>query len=326
MKTLLTLALAAIAATAAAQIPAGITEREVTFPTDGLKAPGTLTLPQSKTKLPILVLVQGSGSQDRDELIGANKVFQQLAWALAEKGIITLRYDRRPKFDLASFKAHPDLDHEVVIDAANALAFAATVPEADPHRVFLCGHSLGAQLAPDTVARRIAQQPNSVRGMILLAGIARPADVVIDAQVHTLGKAQGGTPEQLDAIAAQWKAVFDAARDPNTPADKPIGVGAKVPVGYWRDWLNRNPVPALQKLRLPTLTLRGLADVNSLHDDFEILVLAANAPGSSSAELPGLNHLFMPVTGPVDGSDVKKPGQISPQVIDIIANWVATLK
>src|SRR5580658_5507827 len=120
---LLLLSLPVIAQQPTASLPVGFTERDVTFPTDGLIAPGTLTLPVvSKTspKPPIIVLVGGSGVQDRDETVGPNKFLQQVARGLAQRGVASLRYDRRAKFNLASFMAHPDLDHEVVIDAANA--------------------------------------------------------------------------------------------------------------------------------------------------------------------------------------------------------------
>src|SRR5665213_911675 len=128
----------------------GVTESGISFATtDGLTLPGTLTLPpvpppdpkhpeKPVPRPPIAVLVQGSGVQDRDATIGGNKFFQQLAWGLAARGVATLRYDRRPKVDIANFYRHADLDHEVVLDAASALAFVQTLPSVDPARVFLC--------------------------------------------------------------------------------------------------------------------------------------------------------------------------------------------
>ena len=81
-------------------------ERVVQFPSDGLVVPGTLTLPSiHAAKIPIVVSVQGSGVQDCDATIGVNKVFRDLAFSLADRGIATLRYDRRPKFALANFKS-----------------------------------------------------------------------------------------------------------------------------------------------------------------------------------------------------------------------------
>jgi hypothetical protein len=153
-------------------------------------------------RVPILILVAGSGVPDRDATIGPNKLFQQFAQALAQRGIATLRFDRRAKFDVASFNAHPDLDHEVVIDAASALAYAATIPEVDPKQIYLLEHSLGAELAPDIVAMRLRQKPGSVRGMILMSGNAGPIDVVILDQIRTLGQMQGGTPAQIDGLVA----------------------------------------------------------------------------------------------------------------------------
>jgi alpha-beta hydrolase superfamily lysophospholipase len=298
-------------------------EREVQFPTDGLIAPGTLTLPGKLSgRVPILVLVQGSGVQDRDETIGPNKIFQQIARGLAERGIATLRYDRRAKFNLASFEAHPDLDHEVVIDAAAALAFCETIPEADRSKIYIAGHSLGAQLAPDTVALRLKQQPNSVAGMVLMSGIARPIDVVMIDQIHTLGKLQGGTPEQLDGIAAAWAAVFTEARDPKTEPMKPLGVGMKIPAIYWRDWLARDPVRTMGNIRVPALVLRGTNDLNSSNEDFDRLRGAATAKGSASRELSGLNHEYIPAPG--DGSSTHIAGEVSAALLDVIAAWVKT--
>jgi len=270
-------------------------------------------------------MVQGSGVQDRDETIGPNKIFQQISWSLAQRGIATLRYDRRPKFDLSSFKQHPDLDHEVVIDAASALAYCATLPAIDTGKVYLLGHSLGAQLGPDIVAMRLAQKPGSVRGMILMSGIARSIDVVMLDQIRTLGKAQGGSPQQIDSLVTAWTTVFTSARDPKTPDTEPLGVtgmGSKIPASYWRDWLRRDPVATMAKLQIPALVLRGTNDANATHEDFEMLRKAATAPGSASREFVGLNHEYMAATG--DGTSAYTAGQVATELPDTIALWVKT--
>jgi uncharacterized protein len=313
-------------------VPAGVTESPVSFITaDGLALPGTLTLPPAPLppdpkkpapKPPVAVLEQGSGVQDRDATVGANKFFQQLAWGLAERGVATLRYDRRAKVDMENFIQHADLDHEVVLDAAAALAFAQALPQVDPARVFLVGHSLGAQLAPDTVALRLSQQAGSVRGMALLSGIARPIDQVLDEQIRTLGKTQGGTPEQIDQVAKHWADVWAQAKDPATPADRRIGVGASLPVTYWRDWLRRDPVATMRTLAVPALVTRGTKDVNSTHADFELLKAAATAPGSEAREFTGLNHLYIPLAGEPNGGDVFTPGKVSPEFMDTLAAWL----
>lgn len=306
--------------------PAGVEERQVQFPTDGLMDPGTLTLPSKHSgKVPIAVMVQGSGVQDRDSTIGPNKIFQQFAWGLAQRGIATLRYDRRPKFDPASMKAHMDLDHEIVIDAASALAYCDTLSEIDPAKVFLLGHSLGAEMAPDIVAVRLKQRPASVRGMILMSGVARPIDVVILDQMRTLGKAQGGTQQQIDSLVAAWTAVFTAARDPKTPDSELLGVpgmGQKIPASYWRDWLRREPLVTLATLPIPTLVLRGTNDLNSTHQDFEMLQKTTTAHGSAGREFIGLNHEYIATNG--DGRGASIAGQVSTEALDTIAHWIIT--
>jgi pimeloyl-ACP methyl ester carboxylesterase len=313
-------------------VPDDAIERELTFPSDGLTVPATLTLPHdAKSRVskgvPIVVLVQGSGVQDRDETVGANKVFQQLAWGLAQRGIATLRYDRRPKFDAANFAQHFDLDHEVVIDAANALAFCASVPEADPSQVFLLGHSLGAQLAPYIVQRRLQEKPNSVRGYILLAGVETPIDQTILRQVAEFSKADGSPDspekdEQVKASVAKWQAIFAQVNDPRTPGDKVVGPG-NVPAAYWRDWIKRDPAAIMKQLPIPALVLRGELDRNVVHEDFTALSAAATVPGSKSEEFPGLNHLFMPVKD--EHADELQPGKISPEVLNTISGWIEAI-
>jgi pimeloyl-ACP methyl ester carboxylesterase len=302
-------------------LPAGLVEREITFKTvDGLTLPGTLTLPEIPKKAPkppIAVLEQGSGVQDRDATIGPNKFFQQLAWGLATRGVATVRYDRRGKVDPANLMQHLDLNHEVVLDAASALAFAQTIPETDASRVFFVGHSLGAQLAPDVVALRLSQKPDSVRGMVLMSGVARPIDVVINQQMRDLGKAQGGTPEQITQLLAMWDAVWKAARDPETPDGTPLGVGSKIPAGYWRDWMKRNPVATMKTLTLPTLVMRGAADMNSLHEDF---VMLSAKPGVTAKEFPGLYHLYTPNASPLAA------GTVAPEVFDYLAAWILSVQ
>ena len=134
------------------------TEQELKFSSGKFELPATLCLPlQLKSKVPIVVLVHGSGPNDRDETIGPNKPFRDIAWGLAERGVASLRYDKRTfafrsQFDPATF----DVAQEVLDDATAAVRYAGQLPQVDPQRVFLLGHSLGGKwkLHPDTKISR----------------------------------------------------------------------------------------------------------------------------------------------------------------------------
>lgn len=310
---------------AVAEPPKEVAEWKVTFPSDGLEVPGTVTAPAEINSPPeVIVLVQGSGVQDRDETVGQNKVFQQLAWGLAQQNIATLRYDRRPLSHPESFAAHPDLDHEVVIDAVSALHYVKAMTTThqwpfNPYRAFLLGHSLGAQLAPYIVKKCLAEDPKCVAGYILLAGVETPIDQTILRQIQEFGKAQGGSDAQIQESTAKWNAIFADARNPSVPAKKPEISGTTA--GYWRDWMARDPAAVMRTLPVPALVLRGEYDRNVAHGDFTQLCQAAVVPRSECREFPELNHLFMRV-GNAD-ADEMQPRLIDPEVITTIRRWLS---
>jgi uncharacterized protein len=301
-------------------------ERKVSFTSDGLKFPAILALPKHRTApVPIIVLVSGSGPHDPDETIGPNKPFRDLAYGLAAHGIATLRYEKRTHLAPDTFRTHPDIDHEVTIDAVAALAFAAALPEADPKRVFLLGHSLGGTMAPVIAADRLQQSPGSVRGIIFLAGAALGPEETIERQLIFQAKRQGEDEAQLAALRKQWDAIFQTVNDPKTPAGQLVGSPPlRLPEGYWRSWISQDPAGELAKLGLPALVLRGAKDIQVSEEDFQALKKAGVAPGSESEEIDGLNHLMMPVAGDSTGDEYFQPSSVAPQVIQVIAGWIGT--
>ncbi|MGH7583941.1 MAG: alpha/beta hydrolase family protein, partial [Gemmatimonadales bacterium] len=155
-------------ATTTTPLPVGLHQRDITVP-GPVPLPGTLTLPAGSGPFPIVVLVHGSGANDRDETIGPNKPFRDLAWGLAERGIAVLRYDKRGYVRPAWFAGRNfTVDDETVQDALSALTLARALPEADSTSSFLLGHSLGAIMAP-----RIAKADGKVAGLIIMAGATR---------------------------------------------------------------------------------------------------------------------------------------------------------
>ncbi len=126
------------------------TEREVQVGSGEWVLPATLTLPKGERPFPAVVLVHGSGPQDRDETIGPNKPFRDLAWGLGSKGVAVLRYVKRTKAYAGKLAKAMDLTvkEEVLDDALAAVDLLRKVQGVDPNKIFVLGHSLGAMAAP----------------------------------------------------------------------------------------------------------------------------------------------------------------------------------
>ena len=164
--------------------PATYHEVEVTVGSGEWALPGTLTLPNGNGPFPAVVLVHGSGPNDRDESIGPNKPFRDLAWGLASQGVAVLRYDKRTKAHASQFTpeivAKLTTKDEVTDDALLAVQLLRQTKDIDSSRIYVLGHSLGAMMAP-----RIGQQDPNLAGLIIMAGPTRPLeDVIVDQMTY----------------------------------------------------------------------------------------------------------------------------------------------
>lgn len=296
------------------------TEREIKVETAGISLPGSLTLPKT-APIATVVLVHGSGPNDRDESLGPNKIFRDLARGLSEHGVAVLRYDKRSFVAPASFAGKVfTVDDEVVDDAVSALKLAATQPELKDRPIYLAGHSLGALLAPRIAARQ------SVAGVILLAAPARPLTAMIQQQSQYLSKLDGSvsdeekaTLEQLQALSAKIDALTDADRD-----DQTLLLGA--PAAYWLDLRDYDAIAQARALAVPILQLQGQSDYQvTMEDDFKIWEQKLQgADGYTRRSFPGLSHQFMAAGDPPSPADYQVAGHIDARVIAAIAEWVAS--
>jgi dienelactone hydrolase len=293
-----------------ADLPAGVAERTVTFKQiDGQPYAAVLCLPKGPGPVPVVVMLAGSGPNDRDETIGPNKPFRDVAWGLAERGIATLRFDKRTYAFPKAYKG--SLDSESIDDGADAVAFAAKLPEVDPKRVFVLGHSLGG-LAAIYVAER-----EPVAGLILMATAGRRMDLVIRDQVKSLNAGQD--PARVQEILQLQDAVMAKVRAGTATAQELNGQ----PPEAIRDMIGRDPIAELQKTRAPILVLEGEKDAQVFRADFDALAaVAATRPGSSSKMFPNLTHIFTRTDGPAAFRAIYQPARVPPEVFDLVAAWI----
>jgi dienelactone hydrolase len=290
--------------------PAGVSERDVTFKTiDGAPYPAVLCLPKAFSSAPLVVMMQGSGPQDRDETIGPNKPFRDLAWGLAERGIATLRYDKRTYAFPKSYKG--SLDSESIDDGVDAVKYAQTIPDVDRTRVYVLGHSLGGLAAIYTAGRV------PLTGLILMATGGRPMDRVIRDQVKTLNAVLGAA--KVEEVLKVQDRIMAKVRAGTATAEELQG---QPPEGM-RDMITRDPIAELQKTKQPLLVLKGGKDAQVFQADFDALqAVASGRPGSEAKLFPSLTHIFTVTDGPAEFRAILQPGHVAPEVIDTIAKWV----
>lgn len=301
-------------------------EKEVTVGAGEWALPATLTMPVGKGKFPVVVLVHGSGPNDRDEthLNPANKPFKDLAWGLASKGIAVLRYEKRTKQYGRKFAADNKLTvkEETVDDALFAVEMLRKTEGIDKQKIYVLGHSLGGYLIP-----RIGERDKKIAGLIVFAGLTRPIeDVFLEQNTYfamldgTISKEEQAELDKLKQLAGKIKSLKES--DLNSSE---FYIGA--PVAYWLDLKNYDPPLKAKSLSQPILVLQGERDYQVTLTDFQNWKNALkNKKTVTFKSYTQLNHLFMPGTGTPSPADYEKTNHISVEVISDIADWILKAK
>ena len=303
--------------------PLAFTETEISVGSGEWTLPATVAVPAGAGPWPAVVLVHGSGPNDRDETIGASKPFKDLATGLASRGVAVLRYDKRTLVHAArlpALKKEFTVRQEVIDDVLEAVQALRARRTIDPARVFVLGHSLGGMLIP-----RIAAADPSVAGFIILAGAARPLEDAIVAQTRYLAAADGKiTLEEQQAID---RATATAERVHALKAEDASSAAAisGAPASYWLDLRGYDPPAEARRVKAPMLILQGERDYQVTPEDFAKWKAALQSRRDVTFHsYPALNHLFIAGTGPGLPAEYYIPGHVAEDVIRDVAGWIAT--
>ncbi|WP_254509432.1 alpha/beta hydrolase [Anatilimnocola floriformis] len=284
--------------------------------------PGTLSLPKGEGPFPAVVLVHGSGPNDRDESFGPNKPFKDIAQGLASRGIAVLRYEKRTRqhpLNMLLLGNKLTVKEETIDDAAAAVDLLRAHDKLHKKRIFVLGHSLGGMLLP-----RIAEANKNIAGFISLAGATRPLEDIILEQTNYLlsldGPPTAEMKKEIEKIERQIATAKSADLTLQTPSsDLPLGI----PAGYWLDLRNYDPAAAAKKIDKPFLILQGERDYQVTMSDFARWRDAlADRADAEFISYQALNHLFLAGEGKSSAVEYLTPGNVAPQVVADIAKWI----
>ena len=298
-------------------------ERNLVIPSGDWILPATFTYPTGEGPFPVVLLVHGSGPNDRDETVGLNKPFRDLAWGLASQGIAVLRYEKRtkeyPDRVLANLQEFTVYD-ETIDDALAAISLLAKMKDVDKNRIYVLGHSLGGMLNP-----RIASQAPDLAGLIMMAGPSRPLEDLYLEQMTYIVELDGEVSEQEQEALTQIEQQVARVKDPQLSVDTPSSdLPLSVPAAYWLDLRDYDPAQAALELPQPMLFLQGERDYQVTLEDLQGWQAAlASREDVEFKVYPTLNHLFIEGEGMgTPQEDYTSEGHVSGAVIDDIAAWI----
>jgi len=322
---------------------------EVVNKIDEIKLAGTLSLPKTEKKHPVVILISGSGPQDRNEELLGHKPFLVLSDHLVRKGIGVLRMDDRGvgasggDFSMATTE-------DFSRDVAAAVDYLKTRSDIDQKKIGLIGHSEGGMIAP-----MVASSSYDVSYIVLLAGPGTPIMDLMLSQSELISMADGKTKEDIDfntniltqsyqsikkiddvdLLKGELRAIYRTAMD-KAPQEKLAALGDlnvfienevdQLTTPWFRYFIRFNPENYLKKVSCPVLAINGEKDLQvPVKENLAGIKNALEAAGNKNfvtKELPGLNHLFQPSkTGsPSEYAEIEET--FSPIALNEISRWI----
>lgn len=305
----------------------------------GLLLAGTLTVPSGKGPFPAVVLITGSGPEDRDETMFGHKPFAVLADYLTCRGVAVLRLDDRGVGQSEGY-FRKATTADFATDTRAALTFVRSQPSIDARQVGLLGHSEGS-----LIAAMVAAQSAPPAFVVSLAGPGLPGAAMLLRQKADLSQAAGldstrialgqrvsqqlfaalrATPDSAQAVARM--AAILPQENPGLTAAQAQTIAASLVTPWLRLFLDTDPRLYWQRVRCPVLLLNGSRDLQvAAAINLSAIEQALHAGGNRSVtvrELAGLNHLFQTSqTGlPTEYEQISET--ISPEALRIIVDWI----
>lgn len=331
--------------------PAPYLSEEVSFENGGIHLAGTLTVPEGTGPFPGVVLITGSGPQDRDEVVAGFPIFRVLSDHLTRQGIAVLRYDDRGVGG-SSGSVSTSTSADFAGDALAGLARLAEHPDVDPARVGLVGHSEGGIVAPIAASRSEA-----VRFAVLLAGSTVPGTEILYEQSAAIQRASGVPEDRISWNTDFQRRLFAALEAGESLETYREELGAEIREGietlpeeqraaisdvdsyvetqiegqidrvetpWFRFFLTYDPTEGLRGTRVPVLALFGGLDLQVLVDQNRppLEEALAGNPDATVQVLPRANHLFQAATtgSPAEYATLER--DFVDGFLDTISDWI----
>ncbi|RMG53550.1 MAG: alpha/beta fold hydrolase [Acidobacteria bacterium] len=315
----------------------------------GVKLAGTLTLPRSPGPFPAVLLITGSGPQDRNETVAGHRPFLVLADYLTRRGIAVLRVDDRGVGG-STGSVTDATSQDFAEDVLAGVAYLKRRPEIDPEQIGLIGHSEGGLIAPLAAIRS-----SDIAFIILMSAPGLPGEDILLLQAAAIAKASGASDDVIAINRAIQKRIFDMVK--RSEADRlteerlredVMAFIAQLPeeqkniarrftatlnrqikmvlTPWFRFFLTYDPRPTLKKVTCPVLVISGERDLQvPPRENLPAIVEALEGGGNSDyqvVKLPGLNHLLQRCQTGLPAEYAKIEETINPVVLEIIADWI----
>ena len=316
--------------------------KEVSFPggVEGVTLAGELTMPREDGPFPAIIMITGSGPQDRNEEVAGHKPFLVFSDYMTRRGYAVLRYDDRG-FAQSSGDFQTATTKDFATDAAAAMRWLKLQANIDVSRIGYVGHSEGGYIAP------LAAEEENAAFLILLAGPAKSLNEVALKQNTEFAKLEGMDEKQINDIRTYAGDLLRIFRYASTPEEanqrawklfnarkKSLGSLAyiaeeslKHQPSTWLMWLiNYDPIPALKAFSGPVLAVFGDKDIQvSASDNAPIMEKVLSNSHSRVLTFPNLNHLFQPTETGAMSEYWWKTTTFDEQAMKAIADWMDEL-